>query len=85
MGGKVNIYRHKFVSVCPNNGKVIFYELKIETDKVIQVEHIVTAVKLHDKGFHEEIADSLHKQFGGKQTMVAQHHGVDIETRRGFE
>lgn len=79
----MNTYRHKFVAVCPNNGEVIFYELKIETDRVIPVEHIVTAVALHRKGFHEDIADSLFERFGGKQTMVAYHHGVDIETVRG--
>lgn len=81
----VNIYRHEFVSICPNNGMAIIYSLEIETDKVIYVEHITTAVALYKRSFHEVIADDLFARFGGKQTLKAHHHGVDIETRRGFE
>jgi hypothetical protein len=80
-----NIYRHEFVSHCPNNDKAIVYALCIETSSVIQVEHIVTAAALHKRAFHEAIADDLHSRFGGLQTMRAHHHGVDIETVRGDE
>ncbi|TDV06024.1 hypothetical protein [Paraburkholderia caballeronis] len=79
-----NIYRHQFVSLCPNNERPIVYELTIETEAVIQVEHIVTAVALHRRAYHEAIADELHARFDGRQTIRARHHGVDIETRRGF-
>jgi SRSO17 transposase len=78
----MNIYRHQFVSHCPNNDKPIIYALSIETDGVIQVEHIVTAAALHKRAYHEAIADDLHARFGGKQVMTAHHHGVDIETVR---
>lgn len=80
-----NIYRHQFVSRCPNNNQPIIYALEIEADKVIHVEHIVTAAALHQDAYHEEIADRLHLRFGGRQILKAHHHGVDIETRRGFE
>jgi len=79
-----NIYRLQFVSHCPNNGLHIIYSLEIETAEVIHVEHIVTATSLLANSFHEDIADELHDRFGGKQTLRAHHHGVDIETRRGF-
>lgn len=81
----VNIYRHEFVSVCPNNGQSIIYALEIATDRVIYVEHITTAATLHKRAFHEAIADDLFARFGGKQILRAHHHGVDVETRRGFE
>jgi hypothetical protein len=81
----VNIYRYEFVSVCPNNGAAIIYALEIATDRAIYVEHIKTAAALHKQAFHEAIADDLFQRFGGKQTLKAHHHGVDIETRRGFE
>ena len=81
----MNIYRHQFVSHCPNNDKPIIYALEIETDSVIQVEHIVTACSLHKRAYHEAIADELHQRFDGRQTIRAHHHGVDIETQRGFE
>lgn len=81
----MNIYRHQFVSNCPNNDKPIIYFLEIETDSVIQVEHIVTACALHKRAYHEAIADELHQRFDGRQVLKAHHHGVDIETRRGFE
>jgi hypothetical protein len=84
-GGGMNIYRHQFVSHCPNNGKPIIYSLEIETDSVIQVEHIVTACALQKHAYHEAIADELHQRFDGRQIIKAHHHGVDIETRRGFE
>lgn len=78
-----NIYRHKFYSACPNNSQVIAYDLEISTDKMVQVEHIVTACALHAKDYHEAIADALHARFGGYQVLKAHHHGVDIETQRG--
>jgi hypothetical protein len=81
----VNIYRHQFVSNCPNNGQAIIYALTIETDRVIYAEHITIAAALRNRSFHEAIADDLFARFGGKQTLTAHHHGVDIETRRGFE
>ena len=80
-----NIYRHQFVSLCPNNDKPIIYALMIEADRAIPVEHIVTAAALHKRAFHEAIADELFEHFGGNQVLTAHHHGVDIETRRGFE
>lgn len=80
----MNIYRQQFVSHCPNNGLHIIYSLEIQSSEVIHVEHIVTATRLMADSFHEDIADELFSRFGGKQTLRAHHHGVDIETRRGF-
>lgn len=79
----MNIYTRQFVANCPNNGQPIIYNLRIETaGRMIQVEHIVTATALIARGYHEEIADELHKRFGGRQALRAHHHGVDIETIR---
>jgi hypothetical protein len=87
MGGfTVNIYRTSFSATCPNNGETIAYALTIEATAVIMAEDIVAACKrasLCEKPYHETIADYLHKQLGGRQTITAHHHGVDIETRRG--
>lgn len=79
----MNIYRTEFFAFCPSNNVRVKYDLKIETTQVIKVEEIIDAVTLLHKGFHEEIADQLHREFGGIQTIVAEHHGVTIETRRG--
>lgn len=79
---RMNIYRHQFVSHCPNNDEAIVYTLAIETNDVIYVEHITTAAALHKRAFHEAIADDLFSRFGGRQTLRAHHHGVDIETVR---
>lgn len=79
----MNIYKRQFVADCPNNGQPIIYSLRIETvDRMIQVEHIVTATALIKRGYHEQIADELHGRFGGRQALRAHHHGVDIETIR---
>jgi hypothetical protein len=80
-----NIYRYQFVSRCPVNNKAIVYQLEISTVQKIMVEHITICAALYDTAYHEEIADAFHKQFGGQQIIKAHHHGVDIETRRGFE
>ncbi|WP_431290436.1 hypothetical protein [Burkholderia cepacia] len=80
-----NVYRTGFVSRCPTNRQLISYALEIETDEMIHVEHITTAAAMHESGYHEAIADDLFKRFGGRQILKAHHHGVDIETRRGFE
>lgn len=78
----MNTYTTKFFACCPNNQVRIEYRLKIETRDVLSVEDIITGVQLHDEGYHEEIADHLLKRFGGVQTLVADHHGVTIETVR---
>lgn len=79
---KANIYRHQFIAECPNNAKPIVYSLTIETDQPVMVEHILTACCLMRRGYHEDFADQLHARFGGLQVITANHHGVDIETRR---
>lgn len=81
----MNIYRHAFTAVCPNNGATISYRLEIEKLGVIMVEAIVKTVArlTHEPCFHEDLADRLHAALGGRQTVCAHHHGVDIETRRG--
>ena len=79
----MNTYSRQFVAECPNNGQPIIYNLRIEiADRMIPVEHIVTATALIKRGFHEQIADELHQRFGGRQALRAHHHGVDIETIR---
>lgn len=79
----MNEYTVEFFAVCPNNGIRIKYLLCIETQKTIEVEQIIDDVMLLNRGYHEEIADQLQRIFGGKQTMIADHHGVIIKTTRG--
>ena len=78
----MNTYKTRFFSTCPTNGVRIEYEVSIETDKVIQVEDIIDAVTLFNRSFHEEIADQLFREFGGRQTLMADHHGVTIRSIR---
>lgn len=79
----LNIYRHRFICVCPENAQPIIYDLEIQAGKMIRVEHIVVACALFQQAFHENIANDLHKRFGEYQVLRAHHHGVDIETQRG--
>lgn len=76
----MNTYRYRFVATCPNNGEAIVYTLSIATSATIFVEHIKVACAMHKAGYHENIAAALHDRFGGVLTLVANHHGVDIET-----
>lgn len=78
----MNLYRHAFSTLCPNNAVAIHYVLEIETTRMIPVEEIVEACQV-EKAFHEALAETLILRFGGRQTLRAHHHGVDIETRRG--
>lgn len=79
----MNIYRTEFSAACPNNGAHITYTLEIRTERVIMVEDIVARTRTLRSGYHEQIADRLHKVLGGEQVLRAHHHGVDIETHRG--
>jgi hypothetical protein len=82
----MNIYRTHFTATCPNNGETIAYSLTIEARHVIMAEAITAAaIKASEIGkpYHENIADMLIGALGGRQTITAHHHGVDIETRRG--
>lgn len=78
----VNIYRVEFFALCPANGLRIKYALRIETDRMICVEQLLTAVTRFEKEWHETLADQLLATFGGQQTLIADHHGVTIETIR---
>lgn len=79
----MNIYRYRFVAACPANGEQIVYQLELKAQSKILVEHIKTACALHKSGYHEDIADDLYQRFSGLQIITANHHGVDIESRRG--
>ena len=79
---KRNTYKYQFSCGCPNNDRDVIYSLVIEHDEMIMVEDIITATRGRNS-FHETLADFLHEKFGGKQTMIAHHHGVDVETIRG--
>lgn len=78
----MNAYTTEFFTNCPNNGLRIKYRLRIETLEIIPVEQITAKVETISEGFHEEVADELLAAFGGVQTLVADHHGVTIETTR---
>lgn len=78
----MNTYRSSFHARCPANGARIHYHWTLTTDARPRVEAINDALENIKRGFHEEIADDLHRAFGGLQTLVAEHHGVTIETRR---
>lgn len=79
----MNIYRHQFVCICPQNKKPIIYDLEVQADHMIMVEHIVVACQVYQQQYHEALADHLQKHLGGKHVLKAHHHGVDIETLRG--
>lgn len=76
----MNTYRYSFGADCPNNGDLIIYRLEISSAKMIHVEHIKIACALHNEGYQESIAADLHARFGGTLRLVANHHGVEIET-----
>jgi hypothetical protein len=78
----MNAYTTEFFAACPNNSVRIKYRLRIETTEVLSVEELTEAVQATDEGYHEEIADQMLARFGGTQMMVADHHGVTIETLR---
>jgi hypothetical protein len=78
----MNTYTTEFFATCPNNGIRIRYRLRIETRAALPVEQIIAAVESVGEVFHEDLADQLHRQFGGLQTLTADHHSVTIETTR---
>ena len=79
----MNTYRTEFFAACPVNKVRVRYHLKIETDQIISVEELLARIAtVCAEGFHEIMANDLHETFGGTQTLVAYHHGVDIETTR---
>lgn len=78
----MNIYRHTFTAICPSDGDTIIYSLEIRSRGVVMVEHIKTATALIKSGYHERIADELSERFGGDQTIIATHQGIEIETVR---
>ena len=81
----MNTYTLKFFARCPTNNVRIEYLWKLELPlggDPLWAEDLIETVDLIDRAMHEEIADTLFREFGGKQTLTADHHGVCIETVR---
>jgi len=78
----LNTYTTKFLLTCIVNQKPVEHFLTISTQRVIVVEELLFFIKNLEPAFHEIIADKLAEKFGGKQTLVANHHGVTISTER---
>lgn len=80
----MNRYSTNFFCACPNNGVRIEYRLTIESGTVLSVEDIIEGIGINtdEPEYHETLADLLLERFGGQQTLVANHHGVTIETER---
>lgn len=78
----MNTYTTKFVLTCVVNQQQIEHFLTISTQDVIVVEDLISFIKNLEPAFHEIIADKLAEKFGGKQTLIANHHGVTITTER---
>lgn len=79
----MNKYSIKFELSCPNNDQRIAYQASIETDRTIMAENLYGYFASLASAFHEDLADQAYERFGGRQTIRAHHHGVDIETVRG--
>ena len=79
----MNTYETTFTVKCPNDDGSVEYTLVIESENTIWVEDINKATDLGEIGaFHESLADGLYAQFGGKQTITAEHQGIKITTVR---
>ena len=78
----MNIYTTKFTALCPVNGKPITYCLEIKHINKILVEDILKEVNKFTSALHEDIADELFSKLSGRQRLIANHHGVVIETKR---
>ncbi|XAI96303.1 hypothetical protein [Microcystis phage Mae-JY30] len=78
----MNHYRFSFHAVCPVDGARILYRAEIRTPDFIPAERLRAWASERGLEFHERLADALAAEFGGEQTILATHQGVEIETRR---
>lgn len=78
----MNIYRHSFYCICPNNEQLIRYKWELQTHEKHMVEDLIETCAKFQEAFHEEIADTLLARYRGVQILKAHHHGVEIETHR---
>lgn len=79
----MNIYRTKFFCECPLNGARVEYAWTLETKDMIFAEDLLKHITGLQPSYHEDLADGLAVAWGGRQTLEAHHHGVDITTVRG--
>lgn len=78
----LNVYRHTFFAICPNDGQRIEYQLVIRSRRLVFVEDIQAACARHKRGYHEQIADGLVASLGGRQVLRATHQATAVETWR---
>lgn len=79
----MNVYQYQFPVVCPNDGEKIVFDLTIETERTIFVEHIKEFLEPRKVAFQEELAEELYSEFAGRQRIKASHQGILITTIRG--
>jgi hypothetical protein len=83
MDSPVNIYGYTFSVSCPSDPTELSeYTLLIRHDEMIKAEDIVDACGIIGPKYHEEIADIIRKKLPGKQSISAEHCGVEIITER---
>lgn len=78
----MNAYRFSFCAECPADKLTITYKAEILSSDMIRVEQINEWRRALGPQFHEELAEDMLGRFGGRQTIVATHQGVQIETVR---
>ena len=78
----MNIYKYSFQRDCIVDGKTICYTLEITTHDQLMAEDIID-FSTEEPSIQEIIADQYYNRFGGKQTMIGTHSGVQITTHRG--
>lgn len=78
----MNIYKYRFQAKCPNGDITDSYNLVIESDKLIQVESILTECDGLE-AYQEDIADRLYRVFEPRLLILrGNHFGVKVTTVR---
>lgn len=74
-----------FARQCPvNERQQDIYHLKVETDRLIQVETILAAVEaLPEKAYQEEITTHLAQKLMCRVTTIGHHSGVKTTCSSG--
>lgn len=71
-------YETRLNALCPVNGQPDCYDVIVESDKMIMVEHLNEVVGFYagSKDFQEDLTHELARKLGATVTTIGYHYGV---------
>lgn len=74
----MNTYELSIRAMCPSDNLPDWYEMRVESNRLILVEDVLAAVKDLGAIYQEDLTRQIARRLGAKVTTVGYHYGVKV-------